>query len=152
MELLDAAGVVLLLCCLALLSVVWRRAALRRSGASIDLAMRCVEGAIPGQRGGGDRWTIGLARYSRDQLEWFRLFSLSPRPSAAYPRAALEVRQRRRATAGETLALMSGAVVVSCGSPSGPVELAMTESAVTGFLAWLEAAPPGATVSAFTGT
>jgi hypothetical protein len=34
-------------------------------------------------------------------------------------------------------------VVVSCQTPAGPVELAMSPSALTGFSAWLEAAPPG---------
>jgi hypothetical protein len=28
-------------------------------------------------------------------------------------------------------------------APAGPVELAMAEAALTGFLAWLESAPPG---------
>jgi hypothetical protein len=36
-------------------------------------------------------------------------------------------------------------IVVECstGADAGPVELAMSEGALTGFLAWLEAAPRG---------
>jgi Protein of unknown function (DUF2550) len=35
-------------------------------------------------------------------------------------------------------------VVVECkpGELAGPIELAMSESALTGFLAWLESSPP----------
>ena len=40
-------------------------------------------------------------------------------------------------------ALYSGHRIVECNTPSGPVQLAMSTSAVTGFSAWLEAAPPG---------
>jgi hypothetical protein len=35
---------------------------------------------------------------------------------------------------------------MECRAPEGPVELAMEAGAVTGFLAWLEARPPGATL------
>ena len=28
----------------------------------------------------GRGWLLGLGRYSGDALEWFRIFSLSPRP------------------------------------------------------------------------
>nr|BFF22142.1 hypothetical protein GCM10025732_01070 [Glycomyces mayteni] len=34
--------------------------------------------------------------------------------------------------------------ILRCKNAAGDVELAMTTSAVTGFLSWLEAAPPGA--------
>ncbi len=39
--------------------------------------------------------------------------------------------------------LYSGHIIVSCQTPSGPLEVAMSPDALTGFLAWLEAAPPG---------
>jgi hypothetical protein len=38
---------------------------------------------------------------------------------------------------------MQGSVVLGCANPGGPLELAMTEAAETGFLSWLESAPPG---------
>ena len=46
----------------------------------------------------------------------------------------------------ERLALPEGALVLSCTVPGGPVDLAMAPSTVTGFLAWLESRPPGATL------
>jgi len=33
--------------------------------------------------------------------------------------------------------------VVTCRTPTGLLEVAMSPAALTGFLAWLEAAPPG---------
>ena len=138
MALLDIAAAIVLVCCLLLLAVVWRRTLLRRRGATIDL---CLRDTPPG-RG----WALGLARFAGDELEWFRLFSLSPRPRRSLTRASLSVVERRRPATSELLSLMTGAVVVACKSPHGPIDLAMNDSAVTGFLAWLEAAPPGATL------
>jgi hypothetical protein len=44
----------------------------------------------------------------------------------------------------EVFALLSGVVIVRCREGAGSnVELAMGEAALTGFLSWLEAAPPG---------
>ena len=138
MLLLDVVAATVLACCLLLVTLVWRRTALRRRGAMIDL---CVRETGP-RRG----WMLGLGRFTADDLEWFRVFSFSPRPHRSFSRGALSIVDRRRAAPSELLTLMAGAVVVACTGPGGPVELAMTESAVTGFLAWLEAAPPGAVV------
>jgi hypothetical protein len=41
------------------------------------------------------------------------------------------------------MALLAGAIVVECSSAGTVLELGMTEDALTGFLSWLEAAPPG---------
>ncbi len=61
-------------------------------------------------------------------------------------RHALSVVSRRPADAVETTSLGPGAVVVECDTGNGAgrrIELALSEDALTGFLAWLEAAPPG---------
>ena len=47
----------------------------------------------------------------------------------------------------EAYSLYSGHIIVSCQTPSGPLEVAMSPQALTGFLAWLEAAPPGQRVA-----
>jgi hypothetical protein len=62
-----------------------------------------------------------------------------------FDRRALCVVSRRPADVVEVTSLGPGTVVVECdtGSPAGRVELALGEDALTGFLAWLEAAPPG---------
>jgi hypothetical protein len=68
------------------------------------------------------------------------------RPRRTLTRRDLTVVTQREPDGPERLALLSGAVVMECRSSTGPVELAMSSSAQTGFLAWLEAEPPGATL------
>ena len=84
-----------------------------------------------------------VGRYSGGLLEWFRIFSLAPRPRYAYQRAELEYVGRRDPVGVESYSLYSGHIIVTCKTPSGPLEVAMSPDALTGFLAWLEAAPPG---------
>jgi hypothetical protein len=47
----------------------------------------------------------------------------------------------------EELALLSDHVILACLHRGTRLELAMSEDALTGFLAWLEAAPPGQRVN-----
>jgi hypothetical protein len=42
-------------------------------------------------------------------------------------------------------AIPAGGVVLRCRTPARTLELAMTPGVLTGFLAWLEATPPGRT-------
>ena len=62
-------------------------------------------------------------------------------------RGAIEVVRRRAPQGDEELALLSDAVVLACAHRGASLELAMSEDALTGFLAWLEAAPPGQRVN-----
>ncbi|MDT4997575.1 MAG: hypothetical protein QOD45_1643 [Pseudonocardiales bacterium] len=133
-------GLVLVLLAAALLAVALRRRVLQRSGGTVDLALRLK----PQARGGG--WVLGVGRFVEDDLQWYRVFSLSPRPRRRMSRRDLRVVEQRRPRDGETFALSEDAVVMSCRTGTGPVELGMGPSAVTGFLAWLEARPPGATL------
>ena len=52
---------------------------------------------------------------------------------------------RRPADPAEETSIGSGTVVVECdtGRAAARIELALSEDALTGLLAWLEAAPPG---------
>jgi hypothetical protein len=60
------------------------------------------------------------------------------------PRRDLVVVNRRVPDGAEEAILGTGRVIVSCALPhDGSVELAIADSALTGLLAWLEAAPPG---------
>nr|WP_240969141.1 DUF2550 domain-containing protein [Streptomyces sp. HNM0575] len=97
--------------------------------------------------GGGKGWAYGVARYNGDQIEWFRVFSYAPRPRRFLERHCIEVLQRRDPEGEEELALLSDAVILACSLHGTRVELAMSEDALTGFLAWLEAAPPGQRVN-----
>lgn len=122
------------------LTVVARRRVLQRRYGTIDLSLRLRRGTH------GRGWVLGIGRFEGDDLQWYRVFSLAPRPRRTLSRRDLEVRTRREPRGPESLALLKGAVVMECRSGAGPVELAMEGGAVTGFLAWLEARPPGATL------
>jgi hypothetical protein len=90
---------------------------------------------------GTPRWAVGVAWYSGDTLLWYRALSLSVRPNRRLCRAEFQVDARRRPTADD-LALPAESVVLTCRTGAGPQELAMDSSTVTGFLSWIESAPP----------
>jgi hypothetical protein len=131
-----------LIVALVLFAGLLRRVSLQRAGGTIELSLRLK---APGP---GRGWVNGVGRFVGDELLWYRVFSLSPRPRRRYSRRDLEVLRRREPSGGEHRALLEGAVVMECRVGDRPVELAMSCSAVTGFLAWLEARPPGATLPA----
>ena len=132
-------GLVLVLA-LPLLSVSVRRRWLSREGGAIEMSLRLK----PRSQGRG--WVLGLGRFVGDELQWFRVFSLSTRPRRTLTRRALEVRQRRSPTGSEALALIKGMEVVELSSAGQKVEIGMDSTTLTGFLAWLESRPPGATL------
>ena len=74
------------------------------------------------------------------------LVAVAARRRILQRRCDLEVTGRRQPVGGETLALLSGAVVMECVAAGQPVQVALDAAAVTGFLAWLEARPPGVTL------
>jgi hypothetical protein len=125
---------------LVVLAGLVRRVGLQRAGGTVELSLRLKR---PGH---GRGWVNGVGRFVGDELHWDRVFSLSPRPRRRYSRRDLQVLRRREPSGAEHRALLEGAVVMECRVGDRPVELAMSCSAVTGFLAWLEARPPGATL------
>jgi hypothetical protein len=90
---------------------------------------------------GSSRWSVGVAWYGGDMLLWYRGLSLSVRPQERLCRAELVVESRRE-PGREDLALPSDVVVLECTTSEGQRELAMDRSTVTGFLSWVESAPP----------
>ena len=143
MDVVLAVAVAVGLVALILLSLALRRRVLLRPAGSIDMSLRTRFGRI----GGG--WALGVGRYAGDDLVWYRLFSLTLKPSRSLSRAGLEVLGRRQPTGAESWAVQAGAVIVECRDESGPVQLAMSAGAVTGFLSWLESAPPGFTIPGY---
>jgi hypothetical protein len=138
--LVEALGVLALLIALPLFALAVRRRLLQRRGGTVDLSLRLKSGRH------GRGWVLGVGRFEGDALEWYRVFSLAPRPRRTLTRRDLTVLAQREPRGPERLALLAGAVVMECRNSKGTVELAMEPSAVTGFLAWLEATPPGATL------
>ncbi|MGY1720848.1 MULTISPECIES: DUF2550 domain-containing protein [unclassified Blastococcus] len=91
---------------------------------------------------GTPRWSVGVAWYGGDALLWYRALSLSVRPQQRLTRAGFRVLAQRPA-GREDLALPADVHVLSCSTAQGRRELAMDRSTVTGFLSWVESAPPG---------
>ncbi|MFM9366739.1 DUF2550 domain-containing protein [Streptomyces sp. Da 82-17] len=122
-----------------------RRRLIQRSGGTFDCSLRW-NAPEPGDTS-GKGWSYGVARYNGDRIAWFRVFSYAPRPRRVLERSAIEVVDRRAPEGEEELALLSDAIVLGCTHAGTRIELAMSEDALTGFLAWLEAAPPGQRVN-----
>jgi Protein of unknown function (DUF2550) len=130
----------LLVALAGLTAVFVRREVIARAGGTIDMNMR-LSTFLP-ERG----WAPGLGRFVGEDLRWYRMFSLDPRPRRVLRRNRLVVEMRRPPEGAERVTMPTGWVVVHCRAADNrsPVELALAESALNGFLSWLEAAPPGA--------
>lgn len=134
---LNAMGALLLLVLLYGVALVVRRRWIARAGGTFELSYRARSARA------GRGWVLGVGRYSGDLLEFFRIFSILPRPMVALRRSELSYERRRESEGAEMHSLYADHVIIRCSTPRGPVELAMTPGALTGFLAWIEAAPPG---------
>lgn len=134
---LELFGVLLLALMLLGICLVVRRRLLASGGSAFELSYR----ARSDKDGRG--WLLGLGRYAGEDLEWFRIFSLSPRPKRVWPRADVEYAGLRRPQGAEELSLYADHVVVVCDTPDGTLELAMNPASLKGFQSWLEAMPPG---------
>ncbi len=129
-------GVILLLCALGVLFA--RRELIARGGGTIEVSFR-LSTLVPG-RG----WSPGIAQFRGDEMRWYRVFSLSIRPSRTLTRRCLSVQRRRAPETIERLVLPADWVVLSCSCDAQhPVEIAMARNTLTGFMSWIEAAPPG---------
>jgi hypothetical protein len=87
---------------------------------------------------GAARWSVGVAWYGGDTLLWYRALSLSVRPNHRLCRSELMIDSRRPAGRDDP----DGTLVLECRTGNGTVELAMDQATVTGFLSWVESAPP----------
>ena len=135
----EVVGLVVLLVVLAVVvALVVRRMQLLRGG-GVDVRLRCRVDPD------GAGWRIGIGRYQGDELAWFRIASLWPGPDLVVDRTLLEIVDRRAPTEAERDAVPQAGVVLRCRTPARVLELAMGPGVLTGFLAWMEATPPGRT-------
>jgi hypothetical protein len=135
---------------LAAAALASRRYLLERSGGTVECALRWPAGS--------GAWRLGVLSYQHDSLRWHGALGVLLRPEYVFHRRALSVLSRRPADPSETVTLGADRIVVEVSAPSSDtsvslsgehVELAMTEQALTGFLAWLEASPPGSHLGDF---
>lgn len=137
---LDSLAVLAVLLLIGFLALFVRRRWLGRSGGVFECSIRTKAPKNPASARG---WKLGVGRYSGDRLEWFRIFSFSPRPRHVLGRG-VTVTGRRTPHGAEAFSLYQGhSVVEVTPEPGATIELAMSDRALTGFLAWTEAAPPG---------
>lgn len=137
-----ALGVLLLIACLCLGYLVVRRVRLMRGG-GVDLCLRRRPAAVVPSRDASIGWHAGVGRYRGDRMEFHRLTSFRPGASVALDRTELQILGRRPPLDAESWVMPAASAVLRCRSGATDVELAMGPGVLTGFLAWLEAAPPG---------
>jgi hypothetical protein len=125
----------LLLVVLAAAALAARRYLLERGGGTVECGLRS-----PAGRG---TWRLGVASYEGDDLGWYGALDVRFRPEQVFHRRSLTVLSRRPSLPSEATVLGPEHIVIELESDRDRVELAMTEQALTGFLSWLEASPPG---------
>ncbi len=95
-----------------------------------------------GARPGGSPqapWSAGIAHYGVGRIDWWRCWSLAPRPARSWRRDRLEVTGR----APLDLAGQADQYLVRCRYDGTDFELTMSADAYAGLASWLESAPPG---------
>lgn len=128
-------GVIALLVGIGAILLAWRRLRLLRTG-GIDVALR-VYREEPG-RG----WHLGVARYRGEDFAWYRALSLRSGPNWVLNRGNMEIVARREPALAEAYTMPAGSVVLHLSRLGNDIEVAMGPDALTGFLSWLESAPP----------
>jgi hypothetical protein len=146
MALRTAVELALLAGLLITMALAVRRLQLVRRG-GIDVALRVLPTGTTTDRRPWvrwqQRWHLGVGRYGGDHFRWYRVLSLRTGPDRTVHRDALTVVAQRDPEHAEIPILPTSAVIIRCTQPHSTVEFAMNSDALTGFLSWLEAAPPG---------
>jgi hypothetical protein len=139
-------GILLLVACLCLGYLAFRRVRLMRGG-GVDVCLRrrpvSASGSRFGPRDVTAGWHFGVGRYRGNELAWYRLTSFRPGPTVVLDRTQVEIVDRRAPLAAEAYAIPHAASVLHCRTDGSDLELAMAPGVLTGFLSWLEATPPG---------
>src|SRR3954453_4990216 len=114
---LDVLGGLLLLVVLGLAALAVRRRLIQRRGGTFDCSLR--KRSRPAPKG----WMLGVGRYATDTVEWYRVFSYSPRPRRVVQRGDLTVLARRAPDQAEALARLPGAMIVELSAHGEVLEL-----------------------------
>jgi hypothetical protein len=78
MRIVEAIVIAVLILLAGLIVLYARREIISRGGGTIEMSMR-LSTLVPG-RG----WAPGLGRFTADELRWYRVFSLAPRPGRSW--------------------------------------------------------------------
>ena len=113
----------------------------RARGGTFDISIN--HRADAGPKG----WTLGVGAYRSNTLEWYRTFSFAWWPRYRFVRGEIAIDGRRDPEGPEVYSLHAGHVIVTVRHRSGVRQMAMSPSALTGLLAWLESSPPGHSVN-----
>ena len=134
MDISVVVGALLGLVVIVLVYLVGKRVKLLRSG-GVHVAVRSRFDDS------GKGWHLGVGRYRGDDFAWFRVLSLRTGPDRVIRRPGLEIEDRRDPEGPESYTLPAGSRVLRF--RGSELEIAMGPDALTGFLSWLESAPPG---------
>jgi hypothetical protein len=136
---------ILLLACLGLGYLAVRRVRLMRGG-GVDVCLRRRPAVLSKALRSKDvsaGWHFGVGRYRGDEFAWYRLTSFRPGATVVLDRTDLEIVDRRAPLDVEAYAIPNATSILRSRSRGVDLELAMAPGVLTGFLAWLEARPPG---------
>lgn len=137
MDITVVVGAVLFLILVVLVWLTVRRLRALRSG-GVHTALRTRLDSS------GKGWHLGVGRYQGDEFVWFRVLSLRPGPDRVIHRSTLEIADRRDPSGSELYNMPPASRVLRFSDFTEPqIEIAMSPDALTGFLSWLESAPPG---------
>jgi len=128
-----AASLLLLLLVLLVVGFVVRRSLLLRGIGAVEIWIKLSP----------RRWSLGVGWFDGDELSWYRVFSLSPRPARVLVRGRLQVLERRQLSERDAIVLPRKMVILACQTPERTEQVAMSAGAMNGLLSWLEASPPG---------
>lgn len=95
-------------------------------------------------RGSGFRggWVLGVAQFSDEHLEWFRLTSYRAGPSLRICRRETVITRRQEPSSNDAVWMPPDAIVLYLQTPNGDQQVAVPKSALPGLLSWWESAPP----------
>ncbi|WKD57832.1 hypothetical protein CAPI_06455 [Corynebacterium capitovis DSM 44611] len=131
MEYVGIAAVVALV--LAAAAALWRFTAVRRAGAPGLFRWMPATGV--------HGWRHGVLHYSGDQLEFYKVRSLSPSPDLELNRRDVELGGLRDLTAEEIDIMPGVSSVLQFSTPAGKFEFAAAQSLALAFISWVESAP-----------
>lgn len=138
---------ILLTAVLVFVAVSIRRWLFERSGGTVECGLRTLPSTrsddAPETQDRPGKWRSGICRYKGDELHWYRMFGFRRRPRQVIHRRGLVVSKRRDPEDDEVATLGPGTAIIEVRDADLTVELAMSTAALTGFLSWIEAAPPG---------